>query len=165
MLCFPTCPLCPPNTLCAQAPTVLPKLAWLHPHWEPGVVRACADPLVALAPPTLQVEVCLELHTPHPTQDDNRLTEGSWAQQKRGWGGAGVGVGAAGLGLSCHSASRRSSFGSCWWPSLLLGWQPWVGRVQDTLCRRAHLSPRHLGGWRLCRNNWTVHTCCAVSGR
>lgn len=52
---------------------------------------AQADPLVALAPPTLQVEVCLELHTPHPTQDDNRLTEGSWAQQKRGWGGAGGG--------------------------------------------------------------------------
>lgn len=47
--------------------------------------------------------------------------------------GRGEGVGAAGLGLSCHSALRRSSFGSCWWPSLLLGWQPRVGRVQEQL--------------------------------
>ena len=69
-------------------------------------------------------------------------------RQKRAWGG--VCVGAAGSGLSCHSALQRSSFGSRWWPSLLLGWQPRVGVVvQDALCRLAHLSPEHLGDWRL----------------
>lgn len=51
-------------------------------------------------------------------------------------------MGAAGLGLSSHSALSRSSFGSCWWPSLLHGWQSWAGGAQDVLTGRAPLSPR-----------------------
>lgn len=46
---------------------MLPKLDWPHPRWEPGEVRAY--PLVALALPTLQEEVYLEVHILNPTQD------------------------------------------------------------------------------------------------
>lgn len=58
----PKCPLCS-DSLCAV------QDALSHPRWEPGEVRACAYLLVAPAPPTLQVEVCLELHAPEPSQD------------------------------------------------------------------------------------------------